>query len=270
MRTYKSILAAIGLMLAVSAPASAENAAFWSEPEQAGDFCAVNYLATTTNPGNAFCARFGYDSNGDPTWRGTITSDHDGKHVEGAAFTTTGGQSFGGTYRPTTIVSAGTLSLSFDTGATGGVTDYARILHGRVYLSSDAIPPITRHVLETGAPLPDSTADYRMNGWWWNPAESGTGYAIEIQGNTLFAAIFSGDGRWVATSGAMTSTSLYTGTVTRCRKPPPATTATCENAGTINISITRPALYSSYPAFRPTLSVTLPSGATTTLEAYSF
>jgi hypothetical protein len=28
------------------------------------------------------------------------------------------------------------------------------------------------------------------NGWWWNPTESGSGYAIERQGNSIFMAAF--------------------------------------------------------------------------------
>jgi hypothetical protein len=28
------------------------------------------------------------------------------------------------------------------------------------------------------------------NGWWWNPAESGRGFNIETQNNTVFVATF--------------------------------------------------------------------------------
>src|SRR5438128_12072338 len=44
-------------------------------------------------------------------------------------------------------------------------------------------------------------------GWWWNPAESGRGFSIEVQGNTVFLAgyLYGQDGHatWVAASGAM-------------------------------------------------------------------
>jgi hypothetical protein len=41
------------------------------------------------------------------------------------------------------------------------------------------------------------------NGWWWNPSESGSGYAIERQGNSIFMAAFlyefAGAATWYAT-----------------------------------------------------------------------
>jgi len=45
-----------------------------------------------------------------------------------------------------------------------------------------------------------------QTGWWWNPAEGGRGYAIEVQGNHLFFAAYlydqSGRATWNVSSGA--------------------------------------------------------------------
>lgn len=53
------------------------------------------------------------------------------------------------------------------------------------------------------------------SGWWWNPAESGRGFSIDIQGNSLFMAgyFYESDGRstWLASGGAMQSTMAYQG-----------------------------------------------------------
>jgi hypothetical protein len=56
--------------------------------------------------------------------------------------------------------------------------------------------------------LPDS-------GWYWNPAESGRGFNIEIQNNLLFAAGFiydnAGNPLWLTTGGPMSSDRTYNG-----------------------------------------------------------
>jgi hypothetical protein len=47
------------------------------------------------------------------------------------------------------------------------------------------------------------------NGWWWNPAESGRGFNLEVQDNLLFFASFaydaSGNPAWYTAGGPMTS-----------------------------------------------------------------
>jgi hypothetical protein len=57
------------------------------------------------------------------------------------------------------------------------------------------------------------------NGWWWNPSESGTGYAIERQGNSIFMAAFlyetSGAATWYATVLALQPDGTYKGDMTR-------------------------------------------------------
>jgi hypothetical protein len=57
------------------------------------------------------------------------------------------------------------------------------------------------------------------NGWWWNPSESGSGYAIERQGNSIFMAAFlyesSGEATWYATLLALQPDGTYKGDMTR-------------------------------------------------------
>jgi hypothetical protein len=53
------------------------------------------------------------------------------------------------------------------------------------------------------------------NGFWWNPAEPGTGYNIEIQDNFLAmtAYVFAADGRpqWYTATGTLAGNARYTG-----------------------------------------------------------
>lgn len=47
------------------------------------------------------------------------------------------------------------------------------------------------------------------SGWWWNPAENGRGFSLEVQGSTLFIAgyLYGADGTptWVSAGGPMSS-----------------------------------------------------------------
>ena len=58
-----------------------------------------------------------------------------------------------------------------------------------------------------------------VNGWWWNPAESGSGYAIERQGNSIFMAAFlyetNGAATWYASLLALQPDGTYKGDLTR-------------------------------------------------------
>jgi len=57
------------------------------------------------------------------------------------------------------------------------------------------------------------------NGWWWNSSESGSGYAIERQGNSIFMAAFlyetSGAATWYATLLSLQPDGTYKGDMTR-------------------------------------------------------
>ena len=54
-----------------------------------------------------------------------------------------------------------------------------------------------------------------QNGWWWNPQESGRGYSIEIQGDSLFMAgyLYENDGHatWLVSGGLMQNATTYAG-----------------------------------------------------------
>ena len=116
-----------------------------------------------------------------------------------------GGQTLTGPYRaPTATPSPGYAQLTTVDAASmtltwpGGVTPLVRFAFGPAG--------------DVAAPLPGAPE----SGWWWNPAESGRGYALETQGGHLFLCgfMYDDEGRpvWYLTAGAMATTSRYVGT----------------------------------------------------------
>lgn len=54
-----------------------------------------------------------------------------------------------------------------------------------------------------------------QSGWWWNPQQSGRGFSLEIQGDSMFVAgyLYESDGRatWLASAGPMQDAMSYQG-----------------------------------------------------------
>lgn len=83
-------------------------------------------------------------------------------------------------------------------------------------------------------------------GWWWNPAESGRGFNLEIQGNTLGIAMFvyntSGDPEWYTGTGTIAD-NQFSATLQRfsggqcigCSYTPPSVDG---NSGPVSITFT--------------------------------
>lgn len=63
------------------------------------------------------------------------------------------------------------------------------------------------------------TAIAPQNGWWWNPAEGGRGFAIEVQGNQIFMASFlyevNGAATWYVSTMTAQPNGTYYGPMTR-------------------------------------------------------
>jgi hypothetical protein len=106
-------------------------------------------------------------------------------------------------------------------------------------------------------------------GHWYNPAESGSGYNIDIQDGVLVVTIFSykpGDSEWYISSGPMSaSQSTYTGSLLAvrggqcisCAYTAPSSTI---NSGTIVITFTS----------ETSATVLLPGGRMTTIRPFNF
>lgn len=86
----------------------------------------------------------------------------------------TGGQTLFGPYAvPTAPVDAGAIAV-----------DFADDTHGTITWPG-GVGAIEREIFGSGP------ATFQpQSGWWWNPAESGSGYSMEVQGNTVFLVGF--------------------------------------------------------------------------------
>jgi lysyl endopeptidase len=142
-----------------------------------------------------FMSGYYYADNGRATWfvaEGTQSGNSMTAPMSGVS----GGQTLTGPYvAPTNAVTLGTVTLDM----TSTTTATLRWPGGTVALSRFPFGG-------AGSGTPES-------GWWWNAAESGRGYSIEIQGNTLFMVGFmyddAGNPIWYLSSGAMSSTTSY-------------------------------------------------------------
>lgn len=111
-----------------------------------------------------------------------------------------GGQTLTGPYKSNTPtnLNVGTSTLQFSDASHGTLTWPGGTM------------PIERFPFGSGTPSfqPES-------GWWWNEAESGRGFAIEVQGYNLFMAGYmydsGGNPIWYVSPGGMTSPTLYQG-----------------------------------------------------------
>jgi Astacin (Peptidase family M12A) len=146
---------------------------------------------------NLFMAGYYYEADGRATWF-TAAGAMSGSTFSGDMTVFRGGQSLTGAYRaPNPGTSPGRVTLSFGTASSatltwpGGVTALTRFAFG-----------------SGGAGLPE-------NGWWWNAAESGRGYSIEIQGNAIFMVGFmydeAGNPLWYFAQGTINSASAFDG-----------------------------------------------------------
>jgi len=88
------------------------------------------------------------------------------------------------------------------------------------YLATDFLggnlttPALTKTGSTDGLLLKLATPE---SGWWWSSSESGRGYSIEVDKGRLFFAAYgyagNGDSTWYVSSGAMTGSTTYSGTL---------------------------------------------------------
>lgn len=107
-----------------------------------------------------------------------------------------------------------------------------------------------------------------VNGWWWDPAQAGRGYSIEIHDGRLFLGAFlydqTGRAMWVVSTGRMSDPLHYTGqlvlhgggpTLEESRRAPQP----LGDLGTVRLTFTGPGAG----------SLTMPDGSVAALERFS-
>ena len=199
MHCLQRMIAAGALVLSMlcsgSAHAGPQNGWWWN-PAESGRGFFIEIVGKTV-----FMAGYFYADDGRAKWLVSAGETTTAASYEGRLLSVAGGQTLLGDYHaPAAPVDAGAVSVQFidDTHATltwpGGTI------------------PIERQVFGTGAaPVQPHI------GWWWNEAESGRGYSIEVQGGFLFMVAFmydaSGNPLWYFTAGPMASETHFAGDV---------------------------------------------------------
>jgi serine protease len=146
-----------------------------------------------------------FDDAGQPTWYIAGGAMQSATSFTGALQTSTGGQTLTGAYKaPTPNTSVGQMGLQFHTSTAATLT-----------LPGGASVPLQRFFFDAGSRAVPTTTLAPESGIWWNPQESGRGFALEVQNGVLVMSAFMFDdaGRptWYLSAGAMANASTYSG-----------------------------------------------------------
>jgi hypothetical protein len=261
------IATVLAALAGLSTPSQAQ---LWSGTTTLGDldYTGLCHHRMVSDPTKQFLGRFGYERlTGDPRY-GAATGTNSSTRFDGTLYVVSGGQALGGTYRAPTFTPAGEIAVDWASPANGSETPYARADRGTLHLPWDAPQALTRTTVEGsgGYKAPNPLVAYFSDGWWYNPAEAGTGLCVTIQGDTAFVLLMAGDGSWYMTTGAMTSATFYTGSLNRCSKP--AGDAVCTAIGTISLTFRAVRAPTTNLLISEHIDMVLPSGATTTLNRF--
>jgi len=190
----RALLRALACMsLAAGASAEPQNGWWWN-PDESGRGFFIEMRG-----GVAYVGGYFYEADGRATWitsGGPITDPYT---YQGTLQSYRGGQTLSGDYRPPApAVDVSPIALQFKDDT-----------HGTLTWSGGTIP-IQRQTFDVSA------ASFRPHtGWWWNPAESGRGFSIEVQGNNAFIVAFmyddNGNPVWYFAAGPMASPTRFEG-----------------------------------------------------------
>lgn len=161
---------------------------WWNPAESGRGF----FLETRAGGGAIFFASYLYAANGRATWYASSLSGAAGTFA-GTLDAYAGGQTLWGAYQPPAPATGagGSVKLSFSD-ANHGVLAWA-----------GGTTPIERFVFADNSNPPPFQP---QRGWWWNPAESGRGFSLEVQGSTVFLSgyMYAADGSpWYLSSGSL-------------------------------------------------------------------
>ncbi|MBI1776469.1 MAG: hypothetical protein HYR63_14075 [Proteobacteria bacterium] len=154
--------------------------------------------------GHMMFAAYMYRADGSSVWY--VTSGP----LSGASFTGTlneytGGGTLGGNPQPASLLgSVGTVTVTFSSATQGTI-----LWGGSVFGSTAPTSTIVRFPFSGSSSTtitPPATSSAPETGWYWNAAEGGTGWFIEMQGSQIFLATYmynaDGTARWYVALGA--------------------------------------------------------------------
>src|SRR5580698_8466324 len=186
-----------------------------------------------------FMAGFLYAASGEATWVASVGPMTSATEYSGPLVTYTGGQTLTGAYQvPSLSPNLGTLSLSFSDAS-----------HATLNWPGGTVA-IERFDFGPGGSSTAQPAGTAQTGWWWNPAESGRGFAIEVQGGSMYLAGYmydsSGNPLWYLANGPMGTTVNFQGVWTQYANGQTLTgayqvpTVVNNNAGNVTLQFTSP------------------------------
>jgi serine protease len=192
--------AAVAFAQQLAAQAIIPATGFWWTPSEAGIGFTIEMQAD-----KLLMASYLFDRSGRATWYASGPGAMSGAGYLGALTTYGGGQTLNGAYQAASITgSAGDITVAFSSTAQGLLTWPGGTI------------PIQRLDFGPGGSATSQIAGTPEAGWWWAPNESGRGYAIEIQGNTLLVTGYMygalGEPVWyVSGAASLTNSSTYQG-----------------------------------------------------------
>jgi carboxyl-terminal processing protease len=220
----------------------------WWNPAESGR----GFTIEVTNSVMVFAA-YVYTDSGASQWLLSSGPMTDASTYSGTMQTYRGGQTLSGAYRSAQIASAdaGTLKITF-----------ADATHATLVWPGGTVPIQKMRFAVGSAP-----GFKPVPGWWWNPAESGRGFGIEVQGGVLVMTGYmyddSGAPVWYLSSGALAEPTHYHSqwlayrggqTINGTYHPP----ATPQSAGDVDLRFTG----------ATTAVLTLPDGRTIPLSRF--
>jgi serine protease len=213
--------------LAQEEPVQLESGWWWNQNEPGRGFFIER------NEDRAFLSGYLYADSGAATWFAAEGKLNKANNTLTASMTTfADGQTLGGTNRaPRATGSLGALTMQFKDASNATLTWPG----GRA--------EITRYQFAQGA-----SAAYIDTGWWWNPSQSGTGFSVEVQGDTVFIAGFlyeaSGAPIWYTAVGKLKDNRVVNTTLNTFRNGQPLTGAhrlpTSTELGAVEFAINEP------------------------------
>ncbi|MBZ0104739.1 MAG: S8 family peptidase [Sulfuricella denitrificans] len=171
---------------------------WWWNPAQSGRGFMIEKRG-----GNLFMASYLFATDGRASWYasgGTVSTSSYQGYLTGYA----GGQTLTGPYSP-----------PFSTGSAGSIAlQFSSPTRGTLSWPGGTIPIERFNIVSNGVNAPPA-AFQPESGWWWNAAESGRGFSLEIQSGSLFMAGYMYDAQgnpiWYSSAGAMSSAGRYIG-----------------------------------------------------------
>jgi hypothetical protein len=156
---------------------------------------------------NLFFAVYTYASDGTALWYVSSGAMTGSGSYSGTLQQYSGGQTIGGSYRAaTSLGSVGTVQIYFDSETTG-----------LIVFPDGSTTSISRFSFVTNGAVGGPAPGYPQTGWWWNASEPGRGFFIEAQNTSMFVSFYmyasTGQATWYVASGAMTSSTVFQGTV---------------------------------------------------------